>query len=379
MATVVALALLPHRTGAAEYTFTRVAISNATGGLGLSVPSINDSGTVAFVNTASPGFGLYTGNGGPLTTITTGAHFGFYFAGSSSIYPSLNNAGRTVFYSAPPVLSGNPDGILAGSGGPLTTIVTEPGPMGSGGFNQMPSIADDGTVVFTVTHVGGLPGAGVFVGSGGAITTLLSSPTYTGALVDPAISNGGTIAYEWPILVGPANVGQTLTVYKNGITTPVASVNGFFSSLDVNDAGMVVSSIHSGSGAGIYKGDENGFGRTIGPTANGYSLFGTASINDLNGIAFEGIGATFSGIYTGSDPIADKVVAVGYALDGSTIFALAMGRDALNDAGQIAFWAKLTDGRQGVYIATAVPEPASLAILAIGSMMLTLRRCRGTN
>lgn len=51
------------------------------------------------------------------------------------------------------------------------------------------------------------------------------------------------------------------------------------------------------------------------------------------------------GIYTGPDRVADKVIATGDSLFGSTVTDLAFDRDGMNNKGQIAFTAHLADGR----------------------------------
>ena len=62
-------------TATAAQTITTVATSNALGGLGLSIPSLNNNGTVVFVNTSPGTNGLYTGTGGPLTTVVTSQNY----------------------------------------------------------------------------------------------------------------------------------------------------------------------------------------------------------------------------------------------------------------------------------------------------------------
>ena len=89
-------------TAAQVYGFTTVTTSSAGGGLGLSLPSINGSGTVAFVNTSPGTNGLYTGNGGPLSTVLTSAtDFQLYFAGGPGA-PSTFSAPAQLMASATP-------------------------------------------------------------------------------------------------------------------------------------------------------------------------------------------------------------------------------------------------------------------------------------
>ena len=70
-------------------------------------------------------------------------------------------------------------------------------------------------------------------------------------------------------------------------------------------------------------------------------------INKANQVAFVAtLRAGGSGIFTGPDPLADKVIATGDPLLGSTVVRLGFFR-GLNDAGQIAFWATLANGSGG--------------------------------
>ena len=111
----------------------------------------------------------------------------------------------------------------------------------------------------------------------------------------------------------------------------------------------------------------------------GFDTSGPASINNFDNLAFQAnyspTGSSFDGIYTGQDPVQDKVIQTGDALGGSTVTALTYGNDALNDSGQVVFWAELANGTSGIYTATPVPEPSTaiLALFAIGTLLL-LRR-----
>ena len=62
----------------------------------------------------------------------------------------------------------------------------------------------------------------------------------------------------------------------------------------------------------------------------------------------------------------DKIVSTGDLLDGSTISSLAMNTNAFNDSGQLAFGATLTDGTEGIYLASPVPIPPALWLFGSG-------------
>lgn len=60
----------------------------------------------------------------------------------------------------------------------------------------------------------------------------------------------------------------------------------------------------------------------------------------------------------------------GDMLDGETIepYSISFSRNGLNNLGQIAFTATLSDGTTGVWVATPVPEPSMLILLAAGAI-----------
>ena len=75
-------------------------------------------------------------------------------------------------------------------------------------------------------------------------------------------------------------------------------------------------------------------------------------------MAFEGTTKSGRvGIFTGRHPDRDCVITVGDPLDGSTVFDLDISSFSagLNNRGQIAFIARLADGRTGVYRADPSP------------------------
>jgi hypothetical protein len=76
------------------------------------------------------------------------------------------------------------------------------------------------------------------------------------------------------------------------------------------------------------------------------------------------------GMFTGPDPIADKVIQEGDTLLGATITDLSFSRGGFNNRGQIAFNATLSDGTSGVFVATPIPEPSTVALLAAAGLGL---------
>jgi hypothetical protein len=100
-------------------------------------PQLSSNGSVAFYGYKYSNYGIYTGNGGTLTTIadrlTLMPEVNSQFAGFGN--PSINGD-RVVFSGYGPGNGSTVYGIFAGSGGPLTVLVdsTMAIPGGSGNF-----------------------------------------------------------------------------------------------------------------------------------------------------------------------------------------------------------------------------------------------------
>jgi hypothetical protein len=139
--------------GPVSYTFVNIADSSGPINAFLEGPAMNNSGTltfVAFLDTAG-GSTIFAGSGaGPLTPIaSTGDLFNVF-----SLLPAINDGGTVAFMS---LLAGGDAGIFTGRGGPLTTVVDT-----SGAFSDLgdPSINDAGRVAFWAALDAG--GQGVF-------------------------------------------------------------------------------------------------------------------------------------------------------------------------------------------------------------------------
>jgi len=366
---------------------TKIAETSASGGLGLSVPSINNLGTVAFVDTTAGHTGLFTGTGGALTTIDTTSNYSSYQPGSGGgLSVSINDANRVAAVVGVPQ---TPESIFSTTGGSLTHIADGNSTPVSGAGTVVlsrPSIANTNVVVFTAYHSGGFAGNGVFTGSGGPLTTVVINPNSPAQLgVEPFSSRDNDyLAYVAP----PTGVSSTTaSVLHNGSTSTISlppQLSSAFAHLAINDVGMLAGTTIHGLSGGLMVGNGTAtllvIRSSLSDPASPFADFDSISINHSNFIVFHASGGTFSGIYTGATR-GSKIIETGDALDGSTVTALAIGSEALNDAGQVTFWAKLSDGRQGIYV-TSVPEPTTILLVlsAAGSAAAcgSLRRRRET-
>lgn len=325
-------------------------------------PAINDNGVVAF-RAAMPGSfgaqGIYTGNGGPLTTIALegGNVFSLY------TLPEISNSGEVAF-------NGDPFGFqlaeatFAGNGGALTTVFTDPGPFGLDlGAPSINSAGVVGTVVF------GGSGNQVVTGTGGPVTTLLSTSQVFN-IGESAINEKGQIAVNWRGLNG---FTQGIYVVDGAGAHPIYQTNdpnidGLLP-LDMNNLGKVV--FYEENSIGTYSiviGDGLHTSTFLTALFPGGQL-PTVAINDSGMLATQfGDGAISVGTdYAHMSPVID----IGDPLDGSTVKELFFGENGFNNKGQVAFLAELADGRIGIYDtavppSSAVPEPASSLLLLAG-------------
>ncbi|MGH7535232.1 MAG: hypothetical protein ACREMG_06570, partial [Gemmatimonadales bacterium] len=149
-------------TEAGSYTFAKIADNTGTFTKLHSPPAINPAGTVVFTaDRAAGGQGIFTGSGGPLTTIAQSGG-PFLSVGGNTI-----NADGTVVVWV--TLAAGGDAIFTGNGGPLTLVADTTAGVFSSLWGRA-SIDAAGTVVFGGSLAAG--GSGIFAGSGGPTRTI---------------------------------------------------------------------------------------------------------------------------------------------------------------------------------------------------------------
>jgi hypothetical protein len=372
LAACLLLTVFPHRAAADFYSITAIATTRDGFSSFGAFPAINASGTVAFQATRSDGsIGVFTGKGGVVTTVArTGDANGFGSFGD----PSLNDAGTVAFLAG----FAQGTGLFTASGGSVHLIV------GNDLSSPLSGLGDP-----VLNNAGPLAFVGDVRGSAGPHQVLKGkAPPFVdvadnGGPIDGFVNNGvainasGAVAF-YARFKGP---GSAVYVGSGGPLTTIADTtslfDGFEESPTLNDAGTVafVADLKAG-GQGVYTG-KGGSLTKVADAADGFQAFTRAWINNAEEVAFEAsLTAGGSGIFTGGDPIADRVIGTGDALLGSTVAGT--GRVALNDAGQVVFSARLSDGTLGVFVATPVPEPSSLLLASVGviSLLTFATRCQ---
>jgi hypothetical protein len=387
--------------GRAEaFTFTRIADSNNAVGIGVgsnfksfgqgfSTPwshsnwdwsiqspnsppqglAINNSGQVAFfADLKTGGRGLFINAGGSNKTVASNINSQFSNFGQGL---SLNEKGEIAFFGN---LNTGGQNILIGQGTTTnyTIIASTNGQYSS--FGQGLSLNDSKEVAFFAALDAG--GAEIFKSNGTATTkiTSCSLTSINGSGVEcpidaqrPSISNDGTVAFTSDSGVFTSKDGVTT---NNIMSDPGSFATGRYHDASINNSGRVVYRTGLNSWyntAAILSSNQTNTSIIAGNTAPLHSVSRSPSINNNGEVAFMGEWGEIFGIFTGmpdilspkyngdidkarADMLArDKVIRVGDTLFGSKVTALSMDRESMNDKCQIAFWAQLESGIEGIY------------------------------
>lgn len=358
---------------AANFNFTQITQLNSP----FSSPVINNAGTVAFSGTLDNGVpGIFASHGGSITTI---AEIGETYSSLSGL--SINDAGTVAFsaqlndggYVTIPdteIVIVPSNGIFTSNGTTTKAIRVIPRRETSRGFGIFlfsPSINNAGTVAYLeyerpVTYVRTSDGRNVG-------TNIPSIPLFQ----QPVINDTGNLAFTY---MSTVYVNDGIT--DNVVANPNDSIN--IGDLAFNNLGNVAFTTVNYGVNGYPFGSKlltsNGNRETILADTNGlFSNLLSVAINDQGTVAFEAIlDNGTEGIFTGSNPLEDKVIATGDQLLGSTVTNIGFSREGINNSGQIAFYATLANGSSGIFRADpqfTQPEPVpesthTLAILAFG-------------
>lgn len=260
--------------------------------------------------------------------------------------PSLNEF-RQVSFAAN--LDSGEEAIFRGGPGGLVTIASTAGPFNFFGFDT--TLNDDGRVAFKA-ELDSFD-EGLFSGDGATLTThyLASVTRFGGDDSRPSINSAGHIAFAEFLDGGRRGV---FVISQAGVSK-VATDRGALSDVDepqLNDNGFTAFNATLDSGVAAVMLQDQAFPFPVATSAGPFSSFGTfgPSLDIRGNVAFTAeLDTGGQGLFTGPDPLTDRVVGTGDILDGSEVVNVTVCAEALNDGLQIAFTAQLADGRTAVF------------------------------
>jgi hypothetical protein len=320
-----------------SYTFTEIADESVVGGtINNPGPSINNLGQVAFATLS----GVFLSNNVGLSKLASAS-------GDVIIhdFAAVNDYGQVAFkVSLRSTEAGHSvynDAIWRAEQGGVTEIANSRSiPFFSLADNSL-SINKNGTITFEAF---GLAAEAILAGNGNTLDTVF---TDNSALNDlgriTSINDAGMVAFQF-------DTGAYESIYVSylGNTRSVAtSIYAIFLG-KINNIGAVA--YNPFNGGVVVTG-----GTTIGSEA--FRSFQVPndgpSVNDKGDVAFwASLLSGGQGIFIGADPVANKVIATGDALFGSTVTNVAFSRGGLNNSGEIAFGVSLADHRHLIVRAT---------------------------
>jgi hypothetical protein len=353
---------------ASVYTFTSVLDSTqqqiSTNSQCLA-PSINSTGTLAFLAGSGSARGIYKGSGGALTLVADTT-----FGGQTRVFdetdchgPSINDAGDVAFYASVPTAA--LDGIYVGNGGAVATVADSSGAFAlfSGGCcKPFVMINESGDIPFVARFDLGISPDALYVGdtSGSAALYDSGNSPFDEYIGEPSINDAGSVAFFGRsstsaidgLFVG--NGGALTQLFdENSSTCSISYETGIDSLSRATYAGEFGTSCVGDTV--VYLASPMGAAPLVsGPVTPFW--FDPPSFNNNGRIAFNGgpLGGP-NGIYTGGQT-SSAVIRVGDPLFSSTVTSVQIGRQGLNDSGHVAFWYKLADGRSGYARANLIPD-----------------------
>ena len=210
-------------------------------------------------------------------------------------------------------------------------------------------VNNQGTVVFKAKKLKGFKkNRQIFLGNGGKPREIPQSAHSQAGF--PSINNLGQVAFS---------IGDRVFVSNGRTTTIIAETQDpmfLFYRPVINDKGMVIVQTASEGWAKriekrIVAIDGERMTTLVSTDGHFREFFSAHAVNNEGQIVFSAILDTGEeGLFTGPFPVTDKVIMRGDELFGARITdELGISNQSLNDAGQVAFFARHEDGTQGIY------------------------------
>ena len=301
--------------------------------------------------------GVFIGSGGPITPIMSdsGPLTLSYGLGTGAA-PAINDMGVVAFLATYDDFSPSSVVLFKGSGGPLTPVYDSATTPLSGSFGSGMAINNTDTVAFYNILDGSPYNDGIFSGTGGTTYTTVAEHTNTTFNSPfnpyPSINNAGVVAFKASLDGGGSAVakgsGGPATIIA---TTADPAFSAFFGNPDINEAGQVVfMAARDSGGSGIFVGDGTAAPIDFATTDDGFTGFtGDVAINDLGDVIFKANYGSFA-IFNGRNPVLNRIVGSGTELQpGVFASGISLINGSLNDDRSFVFHALLSGSGQGIY------------------------------
>lgn len=381
--------------------------------------SDGEVGFTALLSGSTPSWALFRHSGGTTTAASTPGETAPGTGGSYRVitgFPVLRGGGLSfpAFVENGSAATGL---FLDAAGGDSAIVLEGEAAPGTGGGSFEAAISDlnlhginaSGDAAFRSGIVGGSAAKGVFrrTGAGTAAVALLGDAAPGGGsysdLGNPSINGAAQVAFSAVIAGGPAPTAIVVdtgagasAVLSAGDPAPDSGGGSLadFVYPAINDAGALsfVGAVSGGTATGGYFVHSAGetwpaaveFGEA--PDTGGGTYVSLTSLPNLNvssSVAFGALlagGSVAAGVFhvSGVDRHGEAVALAGeLAPDAGGADFDSFGYVALNDANQVAFVAQLSDGREGLFLATPtspVPALPPLALLALAAGLLAAGR-----
>lgn len=332
------------RAWAGSYTFSRVYLLEAGDATELNPsPALNNLGQVAFnIDRSTVLFGDAQG----LQTLAA-PNLRIRALGGNPI--SLNDAGEVLFLGEDSQTREQGLVVLGGGKDPWWPSRTDPSRPSSWTGGQGATINNQGVAAFS-------PGGELFLAERGE----LRRDTGLQDALRPMSNSAGALGYA-RFLSGPyeavLNIGADQFVLPGALTGRVdlneESLLAYPALLEGKERLMLSD---GGQTRALPTPDFTYFSSGLGISSEGSA---SIAINDVGDAAFyaflERDGVRQSGVYAGLDYSA-RVLGSGDQLDGRTVGLVMVGREGLNNHGQLAVYVHFQDGAQGIYLATPTAE-----------------------
>lgn len=326
------------------YRFTRIArLPSHSSSFAYGLPAINDRGQVAFGAVLRGVQGIFRRDGRRIRLVGTATDPQRHIFGD----PSINEEGEVAFGEG-----GNEgwSAIYRGSGGQPTKIADATGEFRSLGS---PSINDRGDVAFYAQLDDFREG--IFLASGGNLTPVYVTNDHLDGAFAPMLNNNGEIAFSQIFAdVSQGSLREVIALQTESGLLMVADTAGpffFLRSPSLNNAGTVAFNARTDDKRfGIFAGRGEPLTTVVDSTQGFQGFEDTVSINDRGQVAFTGGGP--GGLFLDNGMEIVPVLRNGARLGRFKVEVVSIGREALNNRGQITFVAMLNNRQVGVYVAT---------------------------